>query len=278
METEIENERATPAMKLEDHAKLAKWENRGYHFMKQQAESHERVLHKHVRQFDRALQKLVLPILESASRNSTGLAVLPKEQSKDDEEATATATDEDPLEVIFEDIEDEDEEKKKKRFDKAVKVATMKREREKREEIAKRNLEQLDADLAVKKRAFDMTTKNFLARVSLLKSSSLDWKGDASSRLHRVDTLTKKIASVLATSTMETSRRSQIRAGGVDIDVASRIARRATALRTDETVNKAIKKKALNDLMKICPNSASRTACGGSEKIPRTRDGLPNRL
>ena len=254
VETEIENERATPAMKLEDHAKLAKWENRGYHFMKQQAESNERVLHKHVRQFDRALQKLVLPILESASRNSTGLAVLPKEQSKDDEEATATATDEDPLEVIFEDIEDEDEEKKKKRFDKAVKVATMKREREKREEIAKRNLEQLDADLAVKKRAFDMTTKNLLARVSLLKSSSLEWKGDASSRLHRVDTLTKKIASVLATSTMETSRRSQIRAGGVDIDAfASRIARRATALRTDETVNKAIKKKALNDLMKTLP-------------------------
>ena len=190
--------------------------------MKQQAESNERVLHKHVRQFDRALQKLVLPILESASRNSTGLAVLPKEQSKDDEEATATATDEDPLEVIFEDIEDEDEEKKKKRFDKAVKVATMKREREKREEIAKRNLEQLDADLAVKKRAFDMTTKNLLARVSLLKSSSLEWKGDASSRLHRVDTLTKKIASVLATSTMETSRRSQIRAGGVDIDAFPR--------------------------------------------------------
>ena len=115
--------------------------------------------------------------------------------------------------MIFEDIEDEDEEKKKKRFDKAVKVATMKREREKREEIAKRNLEQLDADLAVKKRAFDMTTKNLLARVSLLKSSSLEWKGDASSRLHRVDTLTKKIASVLATSTMENSRRSQIRAG-----------------------------------------------------------------
>merc|ERR1712100_216080 len=54
VETEIENERATPAMKLEDHAKLAKWENRGYHFMKQQAESNERVLHKHVRQFDRA--------------------------------------------------------------------------------------------------------------------------------------------------------------------------------------------------------------------------------
>ena len=32
-----------------------------------------------------------------------------------------------------------------------------------------------------------------------------------------------------------------------------RIARRATALRTDETVNKAIKKKALNDLMKTLP-------------------------
>ena len=103
--------------------------------MKQQAESNERVLHKHVRQFDRALQKLVLPILESASRNSTGLAVLPKEQSKDDEEATAAPTDEDPLEVIFEDIEEEDEEKKKKRFDKAVKAATMKREREKEKRL-----------------------------------------------------------------------------------------------------------------------------------------------
>ena len=38
-EGEIEKERATPARKLEDHAKLAKRENRGYHFMKQQAES-----------------------------------------------------------------------------------------------------------------------------------------------------------------------------------------------------------------------------------------------
>ena len=253
VETEIENERATPARKLEDHAKLAKWENRGYHFMKQQAESNERVLHKHVRQFDRALQKLVLPILESASRNSTGLAVLPKEQSKDDEEATAAPTDEDPLEVIFEDIEEEDEEKKKKRFDKAVKAATMKREREKREEIAKRKLEQLDADLTVKKRAFDTSTKVLLARVSRLKSIESE-EGNASSLLHRVDALTKKITSVLATSTMETSRRSQIRAGGVDIDAfASRIARRATALRTDETVKKAIKKKALNDLMKTLP-------------------------
>jgi len=253
VETEIENERATPARKLEDHAKLAKWENRGYHFMKQQAESNERVLHKHVRQFDRALQKLVLPILESASRNGTGLAVLPKEQSKDDEEATAAPTDEDPLEVVFEEIEDEDEEKKKKRFDKAVKAATMKREREKRQEIAQRKLEQLDADLMVKKRMFDTTTSKLLARVSRLQSIKSE-EISASSLLHRVDALTKKITSVLATSTMETSRRLQIRAGSIDIDAfASRIARRATALRTDETVKKAIKKKALNDLMKTLP-------------------------
>ena len=155
--------------------------------------------------------------------------------------------------MIFEDIEDEDEEKKKKRFDKAVKVATMKREREKREEIAKRNLEQLDADLAVKKR-LDMTTKNLLARVSLLKSSSLEWKGDASSRLHRVDTLTKKIASVLATSTMETSEDlKSAQARWVDLDRSRPASRAEPPLCALTKLNKAIKKKALNDLMKTLP-------------------------
>ena len=112
-----------------------------------------------------------------------------------------TATDEDPLEVIFEDIEDEDEEKKKKRFDKAVKVATMKREREKREADCKEKSRTVGCGFSGKEAAFDMTTKNLLARVSF-EIIILEWKGDASSRLHRVDTLTKKIASARQISTM----------------------------------------------------------------------------
>ena len=252
VEGEIEKERATPARKLEDHAKLAKWENRGYHFMKQQAESNERVLHKHVRTFDRALQKLILPILEAASRNGTGLGVLPQEQSEDEIEATLAPTNEEPLEIIFEEIADEDEEKKKKRFDKAVKTATLKREREKREEIAAKRLKELDIDLKEKKRMFGQTANHLLARVSPLKFEVND--ASKSPLLYRADELTKKIANVLSSSMMETSRRTQIRAGSVDIDAfASRIARRATALRNDKNAKKAIKKKALNDLMKTLP-------------------------
>jgi midasin len=81
----IETIRKPCEIKLRDHAKLAKWEDRGYHAMKVQGEANQRSLHKFVRAFDTALNGLVLPVLETAA-SQTGF----KELSVDDGTQTQT--------------------------------------------------------------------------------------------------------------------------------------------------------------------------------------------
>ena len=76
---QVEAARAPAAQKLRDHAKLAKWEDRGYHAMKTSGEANQRSLHKFVRAFDTALNALVLPALQSAN-GRVGMGDLPSER------------------------------------------------------------------------------------------------------------------------------------------------------------------------------------------------------
>ena len=76
----VEAARAPAAQKLRDHARLAKWEDRGYHAMKTSGEANQRSLHKFVRAFDQSLNALALPALEAAA-GATGLGDLPSERA-----------------------------------------------------------------------------------------------------------------------------------------------------------------------------------------------------
>ena len=88
MQRRVEAARQPAAKKLRDHAKLAKWEDRGYHAMKTSGESNQRSMHKFVRAFDTSLNALALPALQLAN-NTTGFGDLQNERSAADRAATA---------------------------------------------------------------------------------------------------------------------------------------------------------------------------------------------
>ena len=90
MQRRVEAARQPAAKKLRDHARLAKWEDRGYHAMKTSGEANQRSMHKFVRAFDVSLNALALPALQAANA-TVGFGDLPSERSAADRAAFAAA-------------------------------------------------------------------------------------------------------------------------------------------------------------------------------------------
>ena len=98
LQRKVEAARQPAAKKLRDHAKLAKWEDRGYHAMKTSGESNQRSMHKFVRAFDLSLNALALPALQQ-SNQTVGYGDLPHERSAADRAATAATVSQTALEA-----------------------------------------------------------------------------------------------------------------------------------------------------------------------------------
>jgi len=235
VEAHVESIRKPCETKLRDHAKLAKWEDRGYHAMKVQGEANQRSLHKFVRAFDTGLNGLALPILESAA-SRTGF----KEMTTDGGVGTAAPTS---------------------------------------------TKEELEAARAAREAEADVARE---AELDLLKSRRASWRESCDEATSRTKSATERASSVARTlreefiragvDADETSYAARLpalveRAGAIldralndeeghDVrtagaesldDFAITIARRASALREDKAAKKAIKKKALQDLLKALP-------------------------
>ena len=235
VEAHVESIRKPCETKLRDHAKLAKWEDRGYHAMKVQGEANQRSLHKFVRAFDTGLNGLALPILESAA-SRTGF----KEMTTDGGVGTAAPT------STKEELE----------------VARAVREAE--ADVAR----EAELDLLKSRRASwrescdeaTSRTKSATERASIIAGTLREEfiragvDADETSYAARLPALVERAGAILDRALNEEEGHDVRTAGAESLDdFATTIARRASALREDKVAKKAIKKKALQDLLKALP-------------------------
>ena len=326
---QVEAARAPCAQKLRDHAKLAKWEDRGYHAMKTQGEANQRSLHKFVRVFDVSLNALVLPVLQAAN-GKVGLPDLPSERGAAEVAAASAAAAQTAKEAKNAAIEaknkaardarekhkassaglyknetveerarrEVDEEEAEKEYQREAENArkraiaeAARRASTAAEAAAERTREEARAD--ARQSWLDLTSSvvadaSNAARAIELASAAchpgspahamaaplrLDEESLYQSRL---PALAKRLGEVLGSSLAgappvdSTTIAGQHGADDVD-ELASTIAARATALRDDKTAKKAVKKKALTDLLRALPKfgiQSARKYVPDSERSP----------
>ena len=326
---QVEAARAPCAQKLRDHAKLAKWEDRGYHAMKTQGEANQRSLHKFVRAFDVSLNALVLPVLQAAN-GKVGLPDLPSERGAAEVAAASAAAAQTAKEAKNAAIEakikaardarekhkassaglyknetveerarrEVDEEEAEKEYQREAENArkraiaeAARRASTAAEAAAERTREEARAD--ARQSWLDLTSSvvadaSNAARAIELASAAchpgspahamaaplrLDQESLYQSRL---PALAKRLGVVLGSSLAgappidSTTIAGQHGADDVD-ELASTIAARATALRDDKTAKKAVKKKALTDLLRALPRfgiQSARKYVPDSERSP----------
>ena len=315
---QVEAARAPCAQKLREHAKLAKWEDRGYHAMKTQGEANQRSLHKFVRAFDVSLNALVLPVLQ-ATNGKVGLPDLPSERGAAEVAAALATAAQTAKEVKNAAIEaknkaasdarekhkassaglyknetieerakrEVDEEETEKEYQREREVARAKAIREAAEkasdaaDAAAERLRQeartdarqswLDLSASVTANASEAANAIDTASNSLAAGSSAVAMceplrlRDESLYQSRLPGLAKRLGQVLGASlagappTDSTEVAGQHGANDVD-ELASAVAARATALRDDKTAKKAVKKKALTDLLRALPRFGIQSA------------------
>ena len=232
-------------IKLRDHAKLAKWEDRGFHAMKVQGEANQRSLHKFVRAFDTALNGLVLPILEKAA-SQTGF----KELSSD---GGAQAL---PMLVGA------NANVKVKPSNDELEVVRSAREAG-AETMRHTELDSLRMHRQTWVAACDEAntqTKQAVAFASQVAQQIKDEQkfaiADEDENLYqsRLPSLVKRAGDILGDA-LNGEEGYDVRSAGAESldDFAVTIASRANALRDDKAAKKAIKKKALQDLLKALP-------------------------
>ena len=326
---QVEAARAPCAQKLRDHAKLAKWEDRGYHAMKTQGEANQRSLHKFVRAFDVSLNALVLPVLQ-ATNGKVGLPDLPSERGAAEVAAASAAAAQTAKEAKNAAIEaknkaardarekhkassaglyknetveerarrEVDEEEAEKEYQREAEAArkravaeAARRASTAAEVAAERMREEARAD--ARQSWLDLTSSvvadaSNAARAIELASAAFHPGSPASAmaaplRLDeeslyqsRLPALAKRLGEVLGSSLAgappvdSTTIAGQHGADDVD-ELASTIAARATALRDDKTAKKAVKKKALTDLLRALPKfgiQSARKYVPDSERSP----------
>jgi len=223
--------------KLRNHAKLAKWEDRGYHAMKVQGEANQRSLHKFVRAFDTALNGLVLPILEAASAQ-TGFKEVAGDGGVNSVSTVASEVKPSKDELA------------------AVRNARL------AETEAMRNADlQLlkvhrDAWATACSEACGETNEAVESAAQVAHEIRKDFREaitsmDDTSYQSRLPALVKRIGGVLDKA-LHGEEGHDVRTAGAESldDFAATIARRANALRDDKAAKKAVKKKALQDLLK----------------------------
>ena len=326
---QVEAARAPCAQKLRDHAKLAKWEDRGYHAMKTQGEANQRSLHKFVRAFDVSLNALVLPVLQ-ATNGKVGLPDLPSERGAAEVAAASAAAAQNAKEAKNAAIEaknkaardarekhkassaglyknetveerarrEVDEEEAEKEYQREAEAArkraiaeAARRASTAAESAAERMREEARAD--ARQSWLDLTSSVVVdasdaARAIELASAAFHPGSPASAmaaplRLDqealyqsRLPALAKRLGEVLGSSLAgappidSSSIAGQHGADDVD-ELASTVAARATALRDDKTAKKAVKKKALTDLLRALPKfgiQSARKYVPDSERSP----------
>ena len=237
VETHVESIRKPCETKLRDHAKLAKWEDRGYHAMKVQGEANQRSLHKFVRAFDTGLNGLALPILESAA-SRTGF----KEMTTDGGVGTAAPTSTSTKEEL----------------------AAARAAREAEADVAREaELDLLRSRRASWRAACDEATSRTKAATARASNIARTLReefiragvdADETSYAARLPALVERAGAILDRALNDEEGHDVRTAGAESLDdFASTIARRASALREDTSAKKAIKKKALQDLLKALP-------------------------
>lgn len=242
IEKHIEMVRKPCETKLRDHAKLAKWEDRGYHAMKVQGEANQRSLHKFVRAFDTALNGLVLPVLEKAA-SQTGFKELSSDGGTQPSSTPGANANSKPSKEELE---------------------AVRRAREAEIEMMRRS--ELEA-LRVHREAWVAACNEATARTkhavdNMAKVAHQVPKeyqaavvgDDRKSYQARLPSLVKRVGDILDTA-LNSEDGYDIRTAGAESldDFAATIASRANALRDDKSAKKAIKKKALQDLLKTLP-------------------------
>ena len=237
----IETIRKPCEIKLRDHAKLAKWEDRGYHAMKVQGEANQRSLHKFVRAFDTALNGLVLPVLETAA-SQTGF----KELSVDDGTQTQTP-------ILPNAAKPSKEELEAVKLARQAEIDTMRQA-----ELESLQLQRDAWNGACAKAS--ARTKNAVETSSRVAQqirkeyhpAAIDV--DETSYRARLPSLVKRMGTILDRA-LNGEDGYDVRTAGAESldDFAVTIAKRANALRDDKAAKKAIKKKAFQDLLKTLP-------------------------
>jgi len=240
----IDSVRKPCETKLRDHAKLAKWEDRGYHAMKVQGEANQRSLHKFVRAFDTALNGLVLPILETASAQ-TGF----KELAIDGGVNAPT-----PAPVAA--SSDAKPSKEELAAVQKVRLAEIETMREAELQTLKMQKEAWTTACAeaIRRTGTAAASAAHVAQSVKSEFSKAAMSRDEKSYQSRLPALMKRMGSVLDNA-LHGEEGHDVRTAGAESldDFAATIAQRAHALRDDKSAKKAIKKKALQDLLKSLP-------------------------
>ena len=231
----IDSIRKPSEIKLRDHAKLAKWEDRGYHAMKVQGEANQRSLHKFVRAFDTALNGLVLPILEAAAAQ-TGFKDLSADIPLQHDGAKLSR---DELAAVHQ--------------AKQAEIDTM-REAELAELKSQR-----DQWMTMSSEANKLTVSGMESSARVSQSVAPEFRvaamsQDEASYQSRLPALVKRMGKILGEA-LNGEEEHDVRTAGAESldDFAVTIAQRSQSLREDKAAKKAIKRKALQDLLKALP-------------------------
>ena len=246
IEKQIETVRKPCETKLRDHAKLAKWEDRGYHAMKVQGEANQRSLHKFVRAFDTALNGLVLPVLEKAA-SQTGFKELSSDggvQPSLTPSVTATAN---------ANAKPSKEELEAVRRAREAEIETLREAELEGLRVHREAWRAACAEASARtKRAVDNVAK--VSQQIPTEYRALALGEDEKSYQGRLPSLVKRFGDILDKA-LNSEDGYDVRTAGAESldDFAVTIASRASALRDDKSAKKAIKKKALQDLLKALP-------------------------